>query len=235
MALSRRLWGMNVMRVIGNSIGVLAAIGLAATPAMAEKARDLRYIVGMKSSAASRALRSEGFRLEESERRNSSFNRAYWWQEKGDNCVEVRIRRSNNRVTAVRDVRDKDCGQSGGISTGEAVAIGAGVLALGAIVASSGSKDKSESKADQTPVSAPPPPPSSTAGQVEIADLTGTRASSADTALRERGFVDVDAFKSASSAYTIWWRAASAQCVQMTTTDGAVYDIRDIGQHPNCQ
>ncbi|NQX94484.1 MAG: hypothetical protein HRT64_06130 [Erythrobacter sp.] len=213
------------MKIIAHSIGALAALGMLATPAMAEKARDLRYIVGMKSSAADRALRKEGFRREETERYQNNFNRAYWWQDKGDNCVEVRVRRSNNRVTAVQDARKKDCGHSGGLSTGEAVAIGAGALIVGALVAGSRSKGDSQSAE----------PSSQGTGEVEFSDLTNAKASSADRALRERGFKNVDAFQSASSSYTIWWRGISGQCLQMTTTEGRVYDIRDIGQHPNCQ
>ena len=217
------------MKIIARTLCAVAAAGMVATPVLAEKARDLRYIVGMKSGAADRALRNEGFRREETDRPRGGFNRSYWWQRKGDNCVQVTVRRSNNRVTAIRDARDKDCGQSGGLSTGEAVAIGAGVLAVGAIVASSKSKGKDKEETSAAP------PPASAGGTIEFADLTGARASSADSALRERGFVDVDAFKSTSSSYTIWWRAASRQCLQMTTTDGAVYDIRDIEQHPKCQ
>ena len=66
-------------------------------------------------------------------------------------------------------------------------------------------------------------------------DLNGARASSADGQLSSRGFRNVDGFKSGSTAYTIWYSRATRQCVQMTVADGRVYDIRDIGRHPNCR
>ncbi len=66
-------------------------------------------------------------------------------------------------------------------------------------------------------------------------DLTNARASSADSALGQRGFGNVDAFKSGNTAYTIWYRRDSRQCLQMTVADGRVYDIRDIQQHPRCR
>lgn len=69
----------------------------------------------------------------------------------------------------------------------------------------------------------------------QFADLNGARASSADGALRDRGFANVDGFKSGTTAYTIWSRKQSHQCLQMTVADGRVVDIRDIGTHPRCR
>lgn len=71
--------------------------------------------------------------------------------------------------------------------------------------------------------------------QAEISDLNGARASSADGALRDRGFRDVDALKTGNTAYTYWYSRATGQCLQMTVADGRVEDIRDIGSHPNCR
>lgn len=70
---------------------------------------------------------------------------------------------------------------------------------------------------------------------VAVDDLNGARASSADDALRQRGFQQVDGFKSGNTAYTIWNRRDTRQCLQMTVAEGRVYDIRDIGTHPNCR
>jgi hypothetical protein len=66
-------------------------------------------------------------------------------------------------------------------------------------------------------------------------DLNGARASSADSELRQRGFANVDGFKSGNTAYTIWSRRQSHQCLQMTVADGRVEDIRDIHTHPKCR
>ncbi|XVJ64316.1 MAG: hypothetical protein HEQ22_02690 [Sphingopyxis sp.] len=66
-------------------------------------------------------------------------------------------------------------------------------------------------------------------------DLNGARAAGADEEMRRRGFANVDSFKSGNTAYSIWNRRASRQCVQMTVADGRVYDIRDIQTHPRCR
>lgn len=71
--------------------------------------------------------------------------------------------------------------------------------------------------------------------QAKYSDLHGIRASSADSALRDRGFRDVDAFKTDNTAYTYWYSRDTGQCLQMTVADGRVEDIRDIGTHPNCR
>lgn len=65
-------------------------------------------------------------------------------------------------------------------------------------------------------------------------DLVGERASSADSDLRNRGFEDVDGFKTGNTSYTIWWNGRSRQCLQMATADGRADSIVDIGTHPGC-
>jgi hypothetical protein len=71
--------------------------------------------------------------------------------------------------------------------------------------------------------------------QVSYSDLDGARASSADSALGDRGFRNVDGFKQGQTAYTIWYNRNSGQCLQMTVGDGRVVDISDIGHHPACR
>ncbi|ABC62374.1 hypothetical protein [Erythrobacter litoralis] len=66
-------------------------------------------------------------------------------------------------------------------------------------------------------------------------DLSGARASSGMDALEQRGFRQVDNFTSGNTRYSIQWRGQSQQCLQVTIADGRFYDIRDIGQHPNCR
>ena len=53
--------------------------------------------------------------------------------------------------------------------------------------------------------------------------------------MERRGFRQVDNFTSGNTRYSIQWRSSSNQCVQMTIADGHIYDIRDIGQNPNCR
>jgi hypothetical protein len=70
---------------------------------------------------------------------------------------------------------------------------------------------------------------------VEFSDLNGARASSADNALTERGFRNVDGLKDGGTAYTYWYNGYTSQCLQMIVVGGRATDIRDIGQHPGCR
>lgn len=75
-------------------------------------------------------------------------------------------------------------------------------------------------------------------GYVEVADfadLKDARAAGAMDDMERRGFQQVDNFTSGNTRYSIQWRRESRQCVQMTIADGRIYDIRDIGQHPECR
>lgn len=66
-------------------------------------------------------------------------------------------------------------------------------------------------------------------------DLQGARAAGGMSTLESRGFRQVDNFTSGNTRYSIQWREASRQCLQVTIADGHFYDIRDIGQHPKCR
>lgn len=68
-----------------------------------------------------------------------------------------------------------------------------------------------------------------------IDDLEGARAAGGMSELERRGFTQVDNFTSGNTRYSIQWKRDSRQCVQVTIADGHFYDIRDIGQHPNCR
>lgn len=70
---------------------------------------------------------------------------------------------------------------------------------------------------------------------VRFADLQGARAAGGMEELERRGFRQVDNFTSGDTRYSIQWRHESRQCVQVTIADGHFYDIRDIGQNPNCR
>lgn len=72
-------------------------------------------------------------------------------------------------------------------------------------------------------------------GAQNFDDLRGVRASSAMSALERRGFRQVDNFTSGNTRYSIQWNDRTRQCVQATIADGRIYDISDIGRHPNCR
>ena len=69
----------------------------------------------------------------------------------------------------------------------------------------------------------------------QIADLKDARAAGGMSELERRGFRQVDNFTSGNTRYSIQWRPESRQCVQVTIADGRFYDVRDIGQHPQCR
>ncbi len=71
-------------------------------------------------------------------------------------------------------------------------------------------------------------------GKQRYEDLVGERARSADSALQQRGFDNVDGFKSGNTSYTIWWNDRSRQCLQMATANGRADSITDIHRHPGC-
>jgi len=73
------------------------------------------------------------------------------------------------------------------------------------------------------------------APHVSIADLKGMDSIRAIDAIHDRGFVDADSITSGSTIYGIYYNRETRQCVQVTNADNRVYDIRDIGQHPNCR
>ena len=69
---------------------------------------------------------------------------------------------------------------------------------------------------------------------VNVSDLVGARASSGDSDLQNRGFRNVDGFKSGTTSYTIWWNGNSRQCLQVATADGRFDSVMEI-QHPKCR
>jgi hypothetical protein len=71
--------------------------------------------------------------------------------------------------------------------------------------------------------------------RVEVSDLVGARASGGEDELRRRGFRNVDGFKEYSTAYAIWWRSASRQCIQVGVVNGRFDSVRDIGSHSRCR
>jgi hypothetical protein len=63
---------------------------------------------------------------------------------------------------------------------------------------------------------------------VNLNDLVGARASSADSELRQRGFTDRGGYKSGSKAFGTWWNASTRQCVQAVVSDGRLQALKPI-------
>ena len=61
-----------------------------------------------------------------------------------------------------------------------------------------------------------------------LTDLNGSRASSAEGALQDRGFKYIAGHKgSYDSSYTYWWHSTDKNCVVVETMDGRVMTIND--------
>lgn len=75
---------------------------------------------------------------------------------------------------------------------------------------------------------------SSTASPVGFSDLQGVRASAGMATLEQRGFRQVENYTSGNARYSIQWRPASRQCLQVVIEDGRFLNIRDIRRHPSC-
>lgn len=73
------------------------------------------------------------------------------------------------------------------------------------------------------------------AASVDVNDLVNTRAAGAETAMQSRGFHNVDALKSGTSSYTIWYNGRTRQCIQMGVAEGRVQNMSDIGSSKHCR
>ncbi|WP_066557801.1 hypothetical protein [Croceicoccus bisphenolivorans] len=264
---------MNILRTTGSVFALAAAVGLAATPALARKASTLTDINGLGASSAEGELQSRGFIYVDGRKGGYSSSYSNWWHGADKNCVQVEA--MDGHVMTISDVSAQDCGHSEHHSgAGTAVAAVAGAALLGALLSHKShhhddNKHLDDANAEQEyergyndglhnvayhnydKTDAYSSGYSAGVDQrghntsyhhgsggyrekAQFADLQGARAQNFDRVLEERGFANVDGFKSGTSAYTIWARPQSGQCLQVTVADGKVYDIRDIGQHPKC-
>ncbi|GJL65472.1 MAG: hypothetical protein NPIRA05_04430 [Nitrospirales bacterium] len=66
-------------------------------------------------------------------------------------------------------------------------------------------------------------------------DLEDLRARSAESELEDRGFRNVDSFKSGTTAYSIWYKGRTGRCLQMVTANGRADSIVDIRTHVACR
>lgn len=247
-------------RLSVGSLGV-AALALCSVPVMAENARDMRFIVGLKSSPATQILKQRGFEFK-ADKDQANTRHTYWWSKENDNCLHVRS--MSGVVVGVDDASDRDCKEGGGGSTAAVVGVAAGAALIAAILAGkkkdkdhnekystqderdfydSGFYDGSHGNAFHNPRGSAAYVDGFAEGsrhrethesKVGFSDLTNARAAGGMTQMENRGFTQVDNFVSGTTRYSIQWRPQSSQCVQITIADGRFKDLRDIGQHPKC-
>jgi hypothetical protein len=74
---------------------------------------------------------------------------------------------------------------------------------------------------------------SGNAAYVNVNDLVGARAGSADDALNQRGFVAKGGYKSGNQSITTWWNGSTRQCLHVVTSDGRMQTISPLAEG-NC-
>lgn len=252
----------------------VAAIAMAATPVLAEKARDLADINGTRGRDAEYQLQQRGFAHVSTNKNSRGYAYSYWWDEDDDDCVQVEV--YDGRVATINDASDQDCGHhTGGSDAAVAVGVVAGAALLGALFShkshhhddndhhedaraeadyergyndglhNASYHNYSRSDAYSSGYSAGVDEREANlrghhrrggyATVARFADLRDARAAGGMEELERRGFRQVDNFTSGNTRYSIQWKADTRQCVQVTIADGRFYDLRDIGQSPNCR
>lgn len=105
--------------------------GLAAPPALAQKANQLGSLLGAKSAGAESDLESRGYVYITGHSTNSDTKMSYYWNNRIKNCV--RVETGEGRVQNLVDTSAGDCNQKEGMSSGEKAAaaaiIGAAIIA----------------------------------------------------------------------------------------------------------
>lgn len=125
-----------------------AAISMAVTPAMAEKAKQLQDLNGMSVPQAESALFQRGFKHISSHRNTRDYVYSYWWDASDDKCVYVEVYERSNMVESVRDAKDQDCGYHKGDDAAAAIGVGLGAALLGALIAGGKSHHKEDKQYD---------------------------------------------------------------------------------------
>lgn len=116
---------------IANSVTAIAILSLAATPALADPASQLRSLNGQSAANAERVLHDRGFKHISSHPTAMGYNNSYWWDKEDRSCVVVEEYRG--AVSSVNDGPASDCGHTEHGSGGVVAAV-AGAAILGALI-----------------------------------------------------------------------------------------------------
>lgn len=120
-------------RLIAKCAATLVVASIAATPVLADKARQLTDINGLYARDAEPQLQRRGFAHVSTNRNSRGYVYSYWWDERDDDCVQVEV--YGGRVETITDASDQDCGHhTGGGDAATGVAVVAGVALLGALL-----------------------------------------------------------------------------------------------------
>ena len=274
----QQMGGITMQSALGKFACLGGAVVLAATPALAEKARDLQFINGMNAAEGERNLFDRGFKHISSHRNSRGYVYSYWWDERDDKCVYVEVYERRQTVESIKDAKDQDCGHHMGSDAGTVAAVGVGAALLGALIGGSkshhedgndySSNDRAEfdrgyrdglhhasyhnySRSDAYSDGYQKGADERVANlnhhsnrhhrhggyrqSAQFADLTNARAAGGMSTLEQRGFRQVDNFTSGNTRYSIQWQPETRQCVQVTIADGRFYNLQDIGNHPSCR
>jgi hypothetical protein len=69
--------------------------------------------------------------------------------------------------------------------------------------------------------------------KVNVDDLIGIRASSVDSTMESRGFVNRGGYNKGNVSYAIWWNASTSQCYSVATYQGRVDEVKGLPDE-NC-
>lgn len=112
---------------------------LVSTPVLAEKAKNLSNLVGIRASSGESELQSRGFSHVKTEE-NGSTKVSYWWHAGDKNCIKVDT--WDGRYTAIVDASDSDCGHKSGSGAAVGAAAVIGAVAIGALLLSRKDKNR---------------------------------------------------------------------------------------------
>ena len=115
----------------------VASAALITAPLQARNAASLSDLVGARAGQAEGELEARGFTYITGHKGHSSSH-TYWWDDRDDNCVHVKT--SDGRYTSITDASRSDCNRGGDGDLGTALAVGAGVALLGALLSGGGHK-----------------------------------------------------------------------------------------------
>lgn len=107
---------------------------LAATPAFARGASDVRDLVGARGSSGESELENRGFIHIMTHEGGQYAKYSYWWNAQSKNCIQVET--YDGRYANISDATKSDCHQRDNNSKDGAAAAAVGALIVGALLAS---------------------------------------------------------------------------------------------------
>ncbi len=207
---------MTVKRLV--SAGTIGALMLMQGAALQAKTpSDVTDLIGVRAGSGETMLRQRGYDYM-SGRTGSSTKWSYWWHKGGNRCISVAT--VDGRYQSIDKVSERDCGKSGGGSSGAAVAIGAAAI-IGALAIASSNKHKDRDdnwNGSQYPGSSSVTP-------YELRYIVDMNTGRADNELRNNKYKFQTAGTGYYNRWSYWWNKRDNACVGVTSSGGRVDSI----------